>query len=130
MERSTSDERCVPVPARLLPPPGGRSRFYAGQDFELAPTSLTVPILRHDNGNEVRACSRFMADSLPSFRWPRRKRVTASTAKLRSARLLLSEDRYSTPRCCYVGKKREGEIGDRETVLLISLSAARDDRHL
>lgn len=67
---------------------------------------------------------------LPSFRWPRRKRVTASTAKLRSARLLLSEDRYSTPRCCYVGKKREGEIGDRETVLLISLSAARDDRHL
>lgn len=67
---------------------------------------------------------------LPSFHWPRRKRVTASTAKLRSARLLLSEDRYSTPRCCYVGKKREGEIGDRETVLLISLSAARDDRHL
>lgn len=63
MERSTSDERCVPVPARLLPPPGGRSRFYAGQDFELAPTSPTVPILRHDNGNEVRACSRFMADS-------------------------------------------------------------------
>lgn len=63
---------------------------------------------------------------LPSFRWPRRKRVTASTAKLRSARLLLSEDRYSTPRCCYVyGKKREGEIGDRETVANFIIGCAR-----